>query len=396
MSADGLFCLLCVLFPDSAYRRPKKLITHAYQNWKDALEDLKQHATCDYHMNSAVKMNAFMKTYEDPSSRIDVSVTDESCKRVEQNREILTSVLKCLQFCGRQGIALRSHRDNDTNCSLNKGNFKELLKFRVDSGDKILEEHLNTCAKNATYTSKTAQNDLLLCIKEYFRSVIVRAVNEQAIGPYYGFQCDEVTDISNWEQLGIVIRYVKENKPVEHLLEFVSCEEITGKDLCDKLIKSQQSCGLDIRFCRSMTMDGAGNMAGKQAGCAARFTEQSPKAVYHYCSSHDLNLALCKSCSVREIHAMLDTITQLGIFFKYSPKRSRRLERAIIEANQISENEELLKRKVGLFCETRWIEKHTILANVEEMYVPILACLNAIASVKLTGTVRRVLLRMGL
>jgi len=70
---------------------------------------------------------------------------------------------------------------------------------------------------------------------------------------------------------------VKENKPVERLLEFVSCEEITGKDLCDKLIKSQQSCGLDIRFCRSMTMDGAGNMAGKQAGCVARFTEQSPK-----------------------------------------------------------------------------------------------------------------------
>ena len=379
MSADGLFCLPCVLFPDSAHRRPKKLITEAYQNWKDAVEDLKKHATCDYHMNAAAKMNAFVKTYEDPSNRIDLS---DSCRRIQQNREILTSVLKCLQFCGRQGIALRGHRDDDTNSTLNKGNFKELLNFRVDAGDNILHEHLKTCAKNATYTSKTSQNDLLLCIKEYIQSVIVRHVNDQVIGPYYGFQCDEVTDVSNWEQLGIVIRYVKDSKPVERLLEFVSCEKITGEDLCENLIKSQQSCGLDVQFCRSMTMDGAGNMAGKQAGCAARFTQQSPRALYHYCSNHDLNLALCKSCSVTEIRSMLDTITQLGVFFKYSPKRSRRLEMAITEENQNNDSEEIARRKVGLFCETRWTEKHTTMANVEVMYAPIVACLHAIASVE--------------
>ena len=94
-------------------------------------------------------------------------------------------------------------------------------------------------------------------------------------------------------------------------------------------------------------------MAGKQAGCAARFTQQSPRALYHYCSSHDLNLAICKSCSVTEIRSMLDTITQLGVFFKYSPKRSRRLEMAITEE-----------------------------MYVEEMYAPILACLDVIASIE--------------
>jgi len=94
-------------------------------------------------------------------------------------------------------------------------------------------------------------------------------------------------------------------------------------------------------------------MAGKQAGCAARFTQQSPRALYHYCSSHDLNLALCKSCNVTEARAMLDTISQLGIFFKYSPKCSRRLEMAISEENQNSDSEEIARRKVGLFCETR-------------------------------------------
>ena len=48
-ATDGLFCIACVLFPDKSHRRPKKLITEPYQNWKDALNDLKNHAVCDYH-----------------------------------------------------------------------------------------------------------------------------------------------------------------------------------------------------------------------------------------------------------------------------------------------------------------------------------------------------------
>ena len=66
-------------------------------------------------------------------------------------------------------------------------------------------------------------------------------------------------------------------------------------------------------------MDGAGNMAGSQAGCAGLFTKESPKAVYPYCSSHDLNVALCKSCQVKEVHVMLSTLKQLAFFPKTLP-----------------------------------------------------------------------------
>jgi len=70
-------------------------------------------------------------------------------------------------------------------------------------------------------------------------------------------------------------------------------------------------------------MDGAGNMAGQQKGCAVQFKEQTLNPVYHYCASHDLNLALCKSCSLKEVTVMLETLKQLGVFFMYSPKRTR-------------------------------------------------------------------------
>ena len=78
------------------------------------------------------------------------------------------------------------------------GNFKELLDFRASAGDELLKEHL---VKNASYISKTSQNELLFCLKTFIQEKIVEEVRSQQVGPYYGFQCDEVTDASNWDNL---------------------------------------------------------------------------------------------------------------------------------------------------------------------------------------------------
>lgn len=45
--------------------------------------------------------------------------------------------------------------------SKNCGNFRALLDFRVDSGDSILQKHLETAFKTAMYTSKTIQNSII-------------------------------------------------------------------------------------------------------------------------------------------------------------------------------------------------------------------------------------------
>ena len=52
------------------------------------------------------------------------------------------------------------------------------------------------------------QNELLSCIKDYIQSQVVADINNQIRGPYYGISDDEVTDCSNWEQLGIVLRSI--------------------------------------------------------------------------------------------------------------------------------------------------------------------------------------------
>ncbi|KAK3104654.1 hypothetical protein FSP39_007252 [Pinctada imbricata] len=382
-SKDGLYCLGCCLFPDTSHRRSKKLISEPYFNWKDAMEDMKEHSTCMYHLSSMAKLHSFIGTHRNPNQRIDLSIRYAESERVKKNRQILSSIIKTLVFCGRQVIALRGHRDDESNreTSSNMGNFKELLQFRADAGDVILQEHLRSCAKNASYISKTSQNELLTCVKMYTQEEIVKEINAQPIGPYYSIQCDEVTDASNWEQLGLVVRYLKDGKPIERILEFIPCENVSGEAICDAIISCLIRVGLDPQKCRSQTMDGAGNMAGKNIGAAARFKAINPKAIYHYCSSHDLNLAISKSCQLKEVQICLDALKKLGIFFKYSPKRSRRLEKAVDEVNEDREEARKIdKKKFKVYSETRWVEKHTTLQAFDDLYEPILLCLDAISS----------------
>ena len=378
---DGLYCLACVLFPTPGQAgRAQRLIDQPYSNWKDARQHSSQHHSLDYHQKSYAKMEAFVKTRNHPEGRLDLSLTTVGQAQLQKNRSILACIIKCLELCGRQGIALRGHEESDDTNS-NQGNFKALLNFRVESGDKILDEHLRTCARNATYISKTAQNDLLDCMKQYMQEKIVQEINQQSCGSIYGIQADEVTDTSNWEQLGLVIRYIKDFQPVEKLVEFIKCEKVTGSAICTEIVSAVHRLHLDVKKCRAQTYDGAGNMSGHLNGCAANFLKENPNAPYFHCASHNLNLALSKASKIPEISCMLDTLTTVGIFFKYSPKRQRQLEKDVLTINDQRKKDGsplIASEKIKPMCQTRWVERHTTLADFEMMFEAICECLETI------------------
>ena len=96
--------------------------------------------------------------------------------------------------------------------------------------------------------SKTVQNDLLSCIKDYIQQQIVAEIHSQSIGALYGIQADEVTDISKWEQLGLVIRYLKDGVPCERLPEFISCDNVRGESICQNITASLGYLGLCVKL----------------------------------------------------------------------------------------------------------------------------------------------------
>lgn len=58
----------------------------------------------------------------------------------------------------------------------NPGNFQVLLDFRISGGDKILEKHFQTCPRNASYRSKTIQNQLIELCGDFLRGNIIEEV----------------------------------------------------------------------------------------------------------------------------------------------------------------------------------------------------------------------------
>lgn len=107
------------------------------------MADLKNHSQCHYHKSSADVIRHFLQTYKNSSCRIDNILDSKLKAQVANNPKILTSFLKCIEFCCRQGIPLRSNRDDDTTFDNNTtmGNSKELLKLFCDLENDELKEH---------------------------------------------------------------------------------------------------------------------------------------------------------------------------------------------------------------------------------------------------------------
>jgi hypothetical protein len=65
---------------------------------------------------------------------------------------------------------------------------------------------------------------------------------------------------------------------------------VSGEALATTIKEFLRDLNLRIDDCRGQGYDGAGNMAGRLSGVAARIQETNEKALYVHCNSHRLNL----------------------------------------------------------------------------------------------------------
>ena len=66
------------------------------------------------HRTAKARMDAFISTCGKPSSQISLMLSSSEKDIVKKNQEFLTSIIKCVEFCGRQGLVLGGHRDDST------------------------------------------------------------------------------------------------------------------------------------------------------------------------------------------------------------------------------------------------------------------------------------------
>ena len=289
--SDGVFCRACVLFaPETAGGRTLgQFVTKPFKSWVNKTQKMIAHGSSDYHLTAYAKMNQFMSTYENPSEAIDTRLDSQAQRQLEDNQQVIKSLFKVVMLLGKQGIALRGHRDDkiewieqtDTETS-NQGNFIELIRFRADT-DAVLRKHLESAPKNAQYTSKTIQNQLIDVVGTHIRTEMLQEIKT---AKYYSIIADESSDISNKEQFSISFRYVFSDTVKEVFADFAEVDRITGKKLADTIVQSLTTWGLSLQNMRGQCYDGASNMAGARSGSSI-IRQISPLAVYHHCAAID-------------------------------------------------------------------------------------------------------------
>ncbi|XP_022160028.1 uncharacterized protein LOC111026282 [Myzus persicae] len=216
--------------------------------------DLDCHSQTQYHKLAIVKSESFIQVYKNPSYDIR--------NRVETSQ----------------------------------GNVSSLLRFRIDNGDKVLENHLMTAKNNATHISKTSTNELINHCGNEVLSLLLNRIHK---AKYYCVLFDETTDVSHIFQLSILIRYIYENMVREDFIGFVDLHKdnysadaldfdtdnesntlglqqseptITGEILGSTVVKKLKSVRLDLLSCVGIGC--AGCSVNMSTICGAAITIQ--------------------------------------------------------------------------------------------------------------------------
>lgn len=184
-------------------------------------------------------------------------------------------------------------------------------------------------------------------VRNYISSKIITEVKQTRM---FSVMADGAADISNKENLSLVLRYVDSSKNIrEEFVGFRLCgDETTGNAIRVLIINLVRDLGLTMDNCRGQSYDGAGNMAGRYVGALTLIQHQFPKAIYVHCMNHRLNLCVADTCSLAMVQDIMGTVRKLSEFFRNSPKRQNHLVVKIKELLTDSNHRILID-----FCRTR-------------------------------------------
>ena len=374
---DSVYCFACRHFSRNFVRQGEILGNIAFidvgiQKWKDLNNLLKQHENSVRRKNSMTAWSNF-KNISSYSSDSIASILDSTrAAAIKENREHIRLLFKVAIYLAKQGLALRG--DNESDDSLNKGNYIELLES-MSAENLCMQEKLQK--RYGHYTSPEIQNDIINIIAECVRNKI-----RSNMGPYWTLLVDETRDASRKEQLSFAIRSTsskESGKIFEKVLGTYHLKEQSAEALTDAIQSAAKDNGLEWKLCMAQCYDGASVMSGSFSGVQARIREFAPHVMYIHCLAHRLNLVLISTIkSIAEVNEFFSTVQELYVFLSTSTPRHELFCEAQREANlEVLELERLV--------ETRWSYWYRSISKVKLRLACIINTLDALITQRLDG-----------
>ena len=213
--------------------------------------------------------------------------------------------------------------------------------------DPVFAEYIENGARNCTYLSNRAQNDLIHAMGD----LVLRNIVEDAT-----VMMDKTTDVSGKEQTSIMIRFVDLEDIQERLIDLSTVCRTDSETLFKLLKDTLMSHGLNLSQVRGQCYDGASNMSGRHHGLQARVKLESPKVVYVHCYAHCLNLVLVDTMKSNETaRNFFGTLESLYCFIRQSTCRH----------SLFQTDDDTGRLAIKQLCETRWACRFEAIRAVE-------------------------------
>ena len=304
------------------------------------------------HQDSKTHREAIEAVITLPKTTADVGELLSKAHREEKvaARDMLTIILSSVRYLARQGLALRG--DDDT-----ESNLIQLLHLRAEDKPQLMKWLERSSRK---YTSHENQNEMLEIMAHQIMRKLRGLIQKS---PFLAIMVDETTDVSNKEQLTLVIRRIDENLDVfEEFLGMYSLLTTNAHSIVTAISDVLLRFEIPFAKIRGQCYDGCNTMAGSKSGVAAKIQENEPRAVFTHCYGHALSLSV--SDTVKRSSVMrdcLDTCYELVKLIKFSPKRDAMLTR-------LKEEVESDAPSIRTLCPTRWTVRADSLASIMANY----------------------------
>ena len=161
--------------------------------------------------------------------------------------------------------------------------------------DPFVHNLLNDSKKNVKYLSWKIQDELIEILASEVRNSICDEIKKCS---WFSIILDSTKDITNIDQVSVIIRYVfveYENHTLdirESFSGFFALQNHDSSDYAELSLKILTKFGLDIKKCRGQGYDGASVMSGAHFGGQKQIINIVPTALYVHCCAHNLNLVI--------------------------------------------------------------------------------------------------------
>ncbi|XP_037432430.1 zinc finger MYM-type protein 1-like [Triticum dicoccoides] len=331
---------------------------------------LKKHEgeVCSAHAEAQEKYDRFST----PQTSIWESIASNTSQYKALYKQRLTWTLKCVRFLLRQGLAFRGHDESED--SLNKGNFLELLNWLAGNFEEVDRVVLKNAPQNCRMTHHDIQQEVIKCCAQETTKLVI----EELDGDHFAILADESSDVYQNEQLVVCLRYVdKKGRAVVRFLGLAHVEDTTSLTLKAAIQKMLMDYNLTFAMVRGQGYDGASNMRGNANGLKKLIMDESPSAYYVHCFAHQLQLTLVAVAKESGdctwfFQQLAHLLNALGMSCK--KMRMLRIAQAeeLIDALELEEvetgsgpNQEM---GLGRPCDTRWTSHFKTVNRAISMY----------------------------